>query len=266
MFRFGVFGLGFLSYAFLSAQTIQVVDLFETKAIEGVHLYTNDKIFTATTNSTGEAILLSNLQANDTIYFQHISYKMEQFTLADLQKMNYVVGLINKDEELVEVVVSVGKIRESLDEVTNKVNIIKSEVVALQNPQNSADMLEATGNVYVQKSQMGGGSPVIRGFEANKVLLVVDGVRMNNAIYRGGHLQSAITIDNAILDRTEVVFGPGSVIYGSDALGGVMHFMTKKPPLATGSNSTAFNGSAMLRYNSANNEKTGHLDFALGGK
>ena len=72
---------------------------------------------------------------------------------------------------------------------------------------------------------------MLRGFEANRVLLVVDGVRMNNAIYRSGHLQNAITIDPNVLERVEVIFGSSSVGYGSDALGGVVHYYTKTPKL-----------------------------------
>ena len=80
---------------------------------------------------------------------------------------------------------------------------------------------------------MGGGSPNLRGFEANKVLIVVDGIRLNNAIFRSGHLQNVITIDPSIIDRTEIMFGPSSVMYGSDALGGVMHFYTQNPELSS---------------------------------
>ena len=84
-------------------------------------------------------------------------------------------------------------------------------------------MLSYIPGVKVQKTQFGGGSPVLRGMEANRILLVVDGVRMNNAIYRKGHLQNSITVSPSMLDKTEVLFGPSSVIYGSDALGGVIH-------------------------------------------
>ena len=69
----------------------------------------------------------------------------------------------------------------------------------------------------------------IRSIEANRILLVVDGVRMNNAIYRSGHLHNAISIDPFSLSRAEVVYGPSSVGYGSDALGGVVHYFTKEP-------------------------------------
>ncbi|NJK83238.1 MAG: TonB-dependent receptor plug domain-containing protein [Saprospiraceae bacterium] len=115
-------------------------------------------------------------------------------------------------------------------------------------------------NVYVQKSQMGGGSPVIRGFEANKILLVVDGVRMNNAIYRSGHLQNVITIDPTILEQIEVIYGPGSLLYGSDALGGVVHLRSRMPQLQLGKeNNTDLN--YVARYATANNERAFHLDY-----
>ncbi len=116
----------------------------------------------------------------------------------------------------------------------------------------------------MQKSQGGGGSPVIRGFEANKVLLVIDGVRLNNAIFRGGHLQNVITMDNAILDKTEVLFGPASVVFGSDALGGVISFYTKKPTLSTIKNKLVTSSNAFVRYSSAYSEKAIHADISAG--
>ena len=96
----------------------------------------------------------------------------------------------------------------------------------------TADALADLSGVYVQKSQFGGGSPVVRGFEANRVLLVVDGVRMNNAIFRGGHLQNAITVDPLALDKLEVIYGAGALAYGTDAVGGVVYFRTRQPDFA----------------------------------
>lgn len=180
---------------------------------------------------------------------------------------------INKIIPLNETVISANKYEEKKSDIPQTIEIIKSKEVEFSNPQTSADMLQSTGNVFVQKSQMGGGSPVLRGFEANRVLIVIDGIRMNNAIYRSGHLQDAITIDNMILDRTEILFGPASVMYGSDALGGVMHFYTKNPELvrkdsAGGGDTSGANTKVNigLRYSSANKENTAHLNLYLGYK
>lgn len=170
------------------------------------------------------------------------------------------IRLIN----LNEVVFSANRAEEKKSDVPFTIEVIKSKELELSNPQTSADMLSNTGNIMVQKSQGGGGSPIIRGFEANRVLIVVDGVRMNNAIYRAGHLQDVITLDPSMLDRTEIVYGPSSVMYGSDALGGVMHFYTKNPLF--GDDKMNFKLNSYLRYASANQEKTGHVDFNLGFK
>jgi hemoglobin/transferrin/lactoferrin receptor protein len=94
---------------------------------------------------------------------------------------------------------------------------------------------------------------------------MVDGVRMNNLIYRAGHLQNAITMDNNVLDRAEILFGPSSTVYGSDALGGVVHFYTRNPELAK-EKSSLFFGSAFTRIGNVNNELTTHVDFNLSGK
>ena len=169
-----------------------------------------------------------------------------------------------KEVKLNEVVISANRSPENKKNVAQSMLILSNKKMQFLSQQTTATLLEQTGSVFVQKSQLGGGSPIIRGFEANKVLIVVDGVRMNNAIFRGGHLQNVITTDNAILDKLEVLFGTASVAYGSDALGGVMSFYTKKP-LLSNANNTVTSGNAFVRYSSAYNEKTGHADISIGG-
>ncbi len=165
-----------------------------------------------------------------------------------------------------EVVVAANKVPETRKLVAQQMMVLNSKQIANAQAQTTADLLANTAGIFVQKSQMGGGSPVLRGFEANKILMVVDGVRMNNLIYRGGHLQNVIAIDNAMLDRAEVLFGPSSTMYGSDALGGVIHFYTKQPKFATDSERRHTTANAYMRYGSVNNEVTGHADVGLGGK
>ena len=169
------------------------------------------------------------------------------------------------EKVLGEVVISANKFAERKKYVTQKVDVITARSIATMNSQNTGDLLINTGNVFVQKSQQGGSSPVIRGFEASRVLLVVDGIRMNNAIYRAGHLQNVITVDQNMLERVEVLYGPASTLYGSDALGGVVHLITKKPQLSTSGKLKA-TGTAFARFATANDEKTGHFDISLGGK
>jgi hemoglobin/transferrin/lactoferrin receptor protein len=169
-----------------------------------------------------------------------------------------------KSISLDEIVVSANKVSESKKNVAQQIKVISSPEISVLNAQNTADLLQNTANIFVQKSQQGGGSPSLRGFEANRILLVVDGIRMNNIIYRAGHLQNIITLDNFILERVEVLQGPASTIYGSDALGGVIHFVSRKAEFAAERN--LFKLNFVSRFGSVNNELTQHLDFNFGTK
>ena len=149
----------------------------------------------------------------DSITVSHISYNDSIFTYEELKNLN-ILQLTMKSRGLDEVVLSLARYKQNVKSLSKKVSIINAKSVELENPITSAEMLYHAGGIHIQKSQAGGGSPVIRGFEANRVLLVIDGVRMNNAIYRSGHLHNSITIDPNSLDRTEVIYGPSSVGYG----------------------------------------------------
>ena len=175
-----------------------------------------------------------------------------------------VTDTLQSPGELAEVIVYANKFPEHNRYVAQQVTVITNKT-ALNLQPNSADVLINSGALFVQKSQQGGGSPVIRGFEASRVLLMVDGIRMNNAIYRAGHLQNIITVDNMILDRMEVLYGPSSTLYGSDALGGVVNMFTRNPSL-TSKSKTEISGSASLRYATAINEQRGNIILNIGGR
>ena len=159
-----------------------------------------------------------------------------------------------------EVVVAVNKVTETKRNIAQQIDILNASQISTSQSQTTADLLAGAGNVFIQKSQLGGGSTVIRGFEANRTLLVVDGVRMNNIIYRSGHLQNIVTIDNNALDRVEILFGPSSTLYGSDALGGVISMYTKVPIFNTSSQKQQIKANTLSRYGSVNNEYTNHVD------
>ncbi len=181
------------------------------------------------------------------------------------QQKNNTKDTTSKEINLEEVVISASNFAEKKKNIAQKIDVINAKTIAQTNAQNTGDLLISTGKIFVQKSQQGGSSPVLRGFEASRVLLVIDGVRMNNAIYRSGHLQNSITNDQNSLSRVEVMYGPSSTIYGSDALGGIVHLITKSPVLS-GDKKFLITGTAFTRYSSVNNEKTIHADASLGGK
>jgi hemoglobin/transferrin/lactoferrin receptor protein len=250
---------------FAISQIITVLDKTSQNAIEHAVIHNESKSIAVATNSKGQADI-SALKGETTLIISRIGYKSLKINYDQLESQNFRVKLSEKIYDIDEVVISANKFEEKKSDVPQQIQVLTAKDLAFLNQSTSADVLQQSGNVLVQKSQLGGGSPIIRGFEANKVLMVVDGVRLNNAIYRGGHLQNVITMDNSILERTEVVFGPGSVIYGSDALGGVMHFHTKAALLADSNEYLKLKANAFTRYNTAMNEKTGHFDFNLGFK
>lgn len=159
------------------------------------------------------------------------------------------------------IVVSASRWEERASTSSRQIISLTPKDVRNLNPGTSADLLEATGEVYMQRSQAGGGSPRLRGFGANNVLMVIDGVRINNAIYRTGNLQNLIMIDAESLEEAEVLLGPGSVQYGSDALGGVMVFNTKAPSLSD--SGMKISGSGLLRGATATAQQTASADVSL---
>ena len=259
---FLLFGATLLCHTLFS-QTITVRDIITLQPIPGATIIssTSDTLYTDP-NGTAD---ISGMNTSESITIDLPGYHLIKTTYMQIADANNEVLLTSSEHLFEEVVVSATRFEDPVRQIAQPVEVIHSTDLAFYNSQTSADVMLQTGNVFVQKSQLGAGSPVIRGFETNKVLMVVDGIRMNNAIYRGGHLQNIITLDNAAMDKVEILYGPGSVMYGSDALGGVMQFFSKSPILST-DDQMATHVNAFARYSTANEEKTGHVDVSLGGK
>ncbi len=251
-------------YVIAQAQSITVIDQ-NLQPISGVEVYKLNESKPFSTSTSAGIINLSGLSANQSLIFIHPNYLPVSSSIEQLKSLDYTLYLKDNSNTLDEVVVSASRFEEKKKDVSQKIQVIGSKELQNMNQTSTADVLANSGNVMVQKSQLGGGSPIIRGFETNKVLMVVDGIRMNNAIYRGGHLQNIITLDNSIMDRVEIVYGPGSVVYGSDALGGVMSFTTKNPLLST-DGKTLVKANAYTRYMSAVSGYAAHADVSVGGK
>ena len=242
-------------------QEIVILDEEDHQPIPNVIVYNWDKSRTALSDFDGKCDL-SKFELGERITFTHIGYQNYRSTKSHvLRKEKLYMTLIA--EQLDEVVMSISKWEQQKKDIPQKISLMNAKTIEFTASQTSADLLQNSGKVFVQKSQLGGGSPMIRGFATNRLLLSVDGVRMNNAIFRGGNIQNVISIDPFTIKSTEVIFGPGSVIYGSDAIGGVMNFYTNNPQFSK-TDSLQFSGKSNYRYSSANNESTFHVDFNLG--
>lgn len=257
-----IFLLGWFSSSF--SQTLRILDHKTSQPLAGVIVSSKVPSFLVTTNENGEANL-SKFVDSKQIKLRLIGYSTGVFSYVELSELGFEVKLKASGLSLNEVVISGTRWRQYSRHNPSKIISINSADVQLQNPQTAADLLGISGKVFIQKSQQGGGSPMIRGFSTNRLIYTIDGVRMNNAIFRGGNIQNVINIDPFAVEKTEVLFGPGSVIYGSDAIGGVMSFNTLKPKYST-TNELKIYGNANSRYSSANNERTGHADVNLGWK
>lgn len=252
----------FLITVSVKAQKVKVLERGSNFPIENVTIYNDANNAIVYTNKNGIADL-GEFVNSDIIFFNHLSYIEYEILKRELGEIEYVVYLSKKEELLDEIILSASKGKESRSRIAEELAVALKRDIKKLAPQTTADLLASLPGVKVQKTQFGGGSPVLRGMEANRILLVVDGVRMNNAIYRSGHLQNSITISPNIIERTEVIFGPSSVIYGSDALGGVIHYYTKTPKIST---IKEVNTSVYSRYSSVNNEFTAEGNIEIRNK
>lgn len=250
------------SFASLSyGQIIQVKDFVTHKNLERVNISSPSSNIHFFTDSQGK-VDISALKDVEKIYFTFDDYQVSILSYQQLKSLNFEIFLQPVNTSIEGIVVSANRWQQSSDETSAQIIKLSQKHIVLQNPQTAADLLGISDKVFIQKSQLGGGSPMIRGFATNRLLYAVDGVRMNTAIFRAGNIQNVISLDPFTIENTEILLGTGSVMYGSDAIGGVMNFTTITPQFAN--SEPLIKGNALVRYASANQEKTSHFDVQAG--
>jgi hemoglobin/transferrin/lactoferrin receptor protein len=257
------FCLPFILISFhVFAQRVTLLDYENGNPIEFARILSKTPEAIALTNIDGQADI-SNMIGSDSIVIRAMAYSELVTSYELIAKQGFVIYLKPLSLITPPTYVNAPRVDVVNRDVAARVSVFTAEEIALVNPQTTADLLHATGEVFIQKSQQGGGSPMIRGFSTNRLMIVVDGVRMNNAIFRGGNIQNIISIDPFNIDAAGVIFGPGAVAFGSDALGGVMNFQTITPEFSL-NGKTKVHGSAATRFSSANNELATHFDVSVG--
>jgi hemoglobin/transferrin/lactoferrin receptor protein len=255
--------LCFCAY-FVQSQTLRIKNIITNEPLEFVVVSSEKPFVFSLSNAKGE-VDISEFISSDKINISLTGYNTLILSYEELKSQEFNFGLEPRNTQLNEIVIAATKRQQFSKTLPHKISVIgKSDAEFLQ-PQTTADLLATSGEVFMQKSQQGGGSPMIRGFATNRLIYSVDGVRMNTAIFRAGNIQNVISLDAFAIERTEVFFGPGSVIYGSDAIGGVMSFTTLTPQFSV-NDTVRVSGKSNLRFSSANNELTNHLAVNIAGK
>ncbi len=185
-------------------------------------------------------------------------YNQPNVVLTSNETIKINVSLTPNVLEMNSLLVTATRTADASYDLPQMVSVVTARKIHERNAQQTPELLREESGLTVQKTNQGGGSPIMRGFKANKLLLLVDGIRMNNATYRGGNTQYLNTIGAASIDRVEIVHGPNSVLYGSDALGGTINVSTRTPRL-TASPNFRFGGGLSGNVATAENTKTTHL-------
>lgn len=163
-----------------------------------------------------------------------------------------------------EVVLTAQRSKQENIRVPYSVSAVPGTTLQDFSPRSTPEALMGLPGVFVQKTNHGGGSPFVRGLTGNQTLILVDGIRMNNSIFRYGPNQYLNTIDAYTIGRIEIAKGTGSVQYGTDAMGGVVQVFTKEP--AFNPEKSVVQGKLIGKYMTGGMERTGRGEIQYAGK
>ena len=165
-------------------------------------------------------------------------------------------------EGLETVQVTATRRAESTFDVPVATDVIDRDEIRAAAPQTVMDALRGQAGAYVQQTTPGQGVVILRGLKGSEVLHVVDGFRLNNAIFRNAPNQYVALVDSQSLARIEAVRGPMSALYGSDAMGGVLQMLTWEPRFDGGEWQTR--GLLRSMYGSADDSTLSRVEGVLG--
>ena len=141
------------------------------------------------------------------------------------------------------------------------IDLVLAEEIWRKSYRSTPRILAESPGVFVQETSHGQGSPYIRGFTGFRNVLLVDGIRLNNSVFRAGPNQYWNTVDPFSIERLEIVKGPSSVLYGSDAIGGTVNILTRRPSSRLAANRPV-DGRVATRVASAENSYIGRVEVS----
>lgn len=213
-----------------------------------------------TTDPTGQFTLQFSSPGPHSIQFTSVSYSSEVKTIVVGESANVLdillqPAIIQLNDQIV---VTAQRYETRSFDRPEAITAVSHREIARNATRSTPELLLGQSGVFLQKTNHGGGSPFVRGLTGQQTLLLVDGIRLNNATFRSGPNQYLNTLDPLILDRIEVLRGGGSVQYGSDALGGTINVLTASPEF---SDRPRFNGKEQVKLTTGGMEKSGRVSL-----
>ncbi len=206
-----------------------VIDETSQLPVANANLYFESSDIGTSSDQLGRFAIEKAPAGQQRLMVRHIGYHPKIISLklkaGEVKKLNIL--LIPRVIDLAQVTTTASRHVETVFKSQMHVAIAHRERIAARTAPNTADALREIPGVLVQKTTAGHGAPIIRGMIGKDVLLLYNGIRLNKPTFRFGANQYMNTINVESLERIEVTKGPGSVMYGSDAIGGVVNMISE---------------------------------------
>ena len=236
------------------SQEISVADMFTRFGIAGVKIYCKNSLDTLETNEEGIAII-DIFPDNKPIVFQHPFYETVIMTKKQLERHDWIV-LLPRGPQLLYSELSLLKAKEYSYGLPFFIDIIN---IDNYNSINN-DEQDATEKIMFKTDEKG--ITIFRSLQPNKILLALDGMRLNNELYKTGKIETAFNFDKSITQNVQQIYEPTYLIYNPDGIGGVIHYFSKIPELSD-SYKTLFNGSIFQRFEFLTNTWISNYQFSF---
>ncbi|UCE17443.1 MAG: TonB-dependent receptor [Gemmatimonadota bacterium] len=238
----------------------------ETKIpLVGVNIVLEGTTLGATTDAEGKYIIPNLPPGEYSLRASLVGYRddrSENVRVTSTMPVRVDFELQQRIVQFEEISVTAARTEKDVFQTHHAVTVAQEEEIERRTPRTTPEILREEVGIFVQKTTHGHGAPVVRGLMGYNVLVLIDGIRLNNSTFRYGPNQYVSTVDPKDVERIEVVRRPGSVLYGSDAQGGVINIITKGP----GNVQEQFRTSLVCasKYSSADKERMGRLELKGG--
>ncbi len=169
-----------------------------------------------------------------------------------------------KDDSIDNIVVIASKKKQSIENLSTAVSVVTKAEILEKNITLLPDLLREEAGVYIQQTTPGQGIPIIRGLKGSENIHLIDGMRLNTAFFRNSPNQYLALVDPFMTEQIEIIRGPASVLYGGDALGGVLNVITYSPDFS--GSQWQKQGELFFSYDSADEKTLSHLAFDTGNE